>query len=87
MLDEYISTQPIGQISQKCWNYGMELRTWIPFYANPLGFWDPRLIHSALFVSDESLTHVTEVLPNCTKNPALGAIPTADQDTLLETVC
>ena len=84
---EYDSTQPVGLTSHKCQSYGMESCTRLPFYANPLGFWDPRLIYSELFVSDQNLTHVTEVLPNRPWSPALGTIPTASQDTLLEAVC
>ena len=86
MLDEYDSTQPIGLVSHKCQSCGAESYTRLSFYANPLGFWDPRLIHSELFVSDRSLTHVTEVPPNRPRSLALGGIPTANQDTLLEAI-
>ena len=87
MLDEYDLTQPIGLTSHKCQSCGVEPRTRFPFYANPLGFWDPRLIHSELYVSDQSLTHIAEVPPNHPRSLALGIIPTANQDTLLEAVC
>ena len=87
MLDEYDSTQLIGLTSHKCRSCGMESCTRLPFYANPLGFWDPRLIHLELFVSYLSLTHVTEVPPNRPRSMALGAIPTANHYMLLEPVC
>ena len=87
MLDECDSTQPVGIISHKYQSCGMESHTRLPFYANPLGFWDPRLIHSELFVSDRSLTHITEEPPNRPRSLDLGAIPAANQDTLLEAVC
>ena len=87
MLDEYDSTQHVGITSHKCRSCGRDSRTRLPFYANLLGFWDPRLIHSELFVSDRSLTHITEEPPNRPRSSDLGAIPTANQDTLLEAVC
>ena len=65
----------------------MNLHTRLPFYANLLGFWDPRVIHSELFVSDQCLTCITEEPPSHPRSSALGAIPTANQDTLLEAVC
>ena len=45
MLDEYDSTQPIGLTSHRCRSCGRDSFTRLPFYANPLGFWDPKLIH------------------------------------------
>ena len=45
MLDEYDSTQPIGLTRHRCRSCGRDSFTRIPIYANPLGFWDPKLIH------------------------------------------
>ena len=87
MLDEYDSTQPIGLTSHRCWSCRRDSFTRVPFYANPLGFWDPKLIHKELFVSDRSLTHIMEEPLNRPRSLALGAMPTANQDTLLEAVC
>ena len=61
--------------------------THLPFYANPLGFWDPRLIHSELFVSDQCLSGGTRVPPNRPKDLTPSLKPTTGQDIFLEAVC
>ena len=38
-------------------------------------------------MSDQSLAHIMEEPLNCPRSSALGAMPTANQDTLLEAVC
>ena len=38
-------------------------------------------------MSDRCLTHITEEPLNRPRSSALGAMPTANQDTLLEAVC